>query len=106
MIFGFTGTRKGMTIMQRAMLRTALSLWEADKFHHGDCIGSDQQAGDIAKTEKCFIEIHPPSDPKYRAYCKGDIIHPEKPYLDRDKDIVDSCDFMIGTPKGMEEELR
>jgi len=106
MIFGFTGTRKGMTIMQKAMFRTMLTLWNGDKFHHGDCLGADQQAGDLAKIHGCFIEIHPPSDPKFRARCKGDIIHPEKPYLYRDKDIVNACDFMVGTPRGMKEELR
>ena len=42
---------------------------------------------------------------KMRSFCKADIILPEKKYLVRNKDIVDSCDMLIAFPPTKEEIL-
>jgi len=106
MKIGVTGTKNGMTDRQKEMIRSAFNVWNLTEFHHGDCIGADAEAGDIAVIHKAEIHIHPPTNPKYRAFCAGDVIYPEKPYLDRDKDIVDAVSYMLATPKGFAEELR
>jgi len=52
------------------------------------------------------IVIHPPKNPKQRAFCKGHETREEKEYLVRDHDIVDECDLLIVVPKTRKEELR
>jgi hypothetical protein len=54
------------------------------------------------------IVIHPPTDPKKRAFCKGAAeIREPKPYLDRNHDIVDEgSGLLIAAPFQEEEILR
>lgn len=99
----FTGTRNGMTRRQKIGVRGLLRA--SDIFHHGDCDGSDEEAHDIALDIGCDIEIHPPEDSKLRAFCKGaKKVHPVKPYLVRNKDMVRVCNVLIATPEGPEIE--
>lgn len=95
---GFTGTRDGMTGEQVRALVTLLRGYREVIFHHGDCLGSDDQAHTIAKDEGVKeIVIHPPENPKLRAYRHG-TLRKEKDFLDRNKDIVNECKFLIATP--------
>jgi hypothetical protein len=48
--------------------------------------------------------VHPPSDPKLRAWCRGDEIHDPKPYLERNADIIDACDWLLAMPDGPERK--
>jgi hypothetical protein len=110
MIIGFTGTRNGMTDEQKKNVGEALVSMEPTEVHHGDCIGADAEFHDICLTLKKImnirIVIHPPKDEKYRAFCEGaDEIWAKREYLDRNHDIVDCSDILIGAPKG-EETLR
>jgi hypothetical protein len=101
---GFTGTRKGMTDAQKATVAELMDLmvYEARcagiefEVHHGDCVGADGDFHDICHGQVPVV-IHPPKDPKLRAWCDGDVL-PEKPYLERNRDIVDVCDVLIATP--------
>ena len=103
---GFTGTQKGMTRAQAAVLSDLLS-GRAAWLHHGDCIGADAQAHDIAKARGYLLACHPPANPSKRAYCKGfDRFYPEKDYIPRNHDIVDATDELIATPAQFQEELR
>jgi hypothetical protein len=106
MKMGFTGTKRGMTDKQKLVVRHLLLFNGVKEFHHGSCIGADQQAGDIATLLNIRIIIHPPLDHKYMANCSGQEIRLEKSYLVRDKDIVDESDCLIATPKEFVEELR
>ena len=112
MKIGFTGTRKGMTEIQRIMLRVFLESVIKNikpaklEFHHGDCVGADSEAHDIAKSLGIFVVVHPPTDPKHRAHKEGDIIFQPQEYLDRNKDIVDACDSMIAMSKTFHEVVR
>lgn len=108
---GFTGTRTGLTLEQRTNLRKELRQLRmngATVFHHGDCIGADAEAHDIAKALGFALEIHPPSDPKARAYkgCCDALIHGVKPYLDRNCDIVDAAEVLVACPSTRAEQLR
>lgn len=79
-------------------------------FHHGDCFGSDEDAFHLMSLfdiPKC--EIHP--GPSFRSHCKNNrienvFIHKPKPFLNRNKDIVNSSDLLIATPGEYIEELR
>jgi hypothetical protein len=107
---GFTGTRMGMTQKQKELLKTVLLKYrdpnEVNEFHHGDCIGSDEEAHEIAYALGFWIVTHPPKDPKARAFQIGHCEKPPKPYIERDHDIVDACDWLVAAPKAMKEVLR
>jgi hypothetical protein len=95
---GFTGTREGMSQAQKDALH--LALVGATEFHHGDCIGADAEADVIARCVGVHVVIHPPSDPKLRAFCyqPGDGIWATDSYLNRDWDIVRVTDCLIAAP--------
>lgn len=100
---GFTGTRDGMTAGQKNELARILSgLRErATWFHHGDCVGADAEADAIARRLGYKIAIHPPRDPKLRAFCAqpNDYVYDEEEYLKRNKTIVEHSFTLIATPK-------
>jgi len=102
---GFTGTQEGMTVSQFVSFKKVAGGFQNLEYHHGDCIGSDKQSHDIIckSFPSTWIVIHPPSNPKKRAFCKGDETRPESPYLVRNRDIVNSTKRLIATPKGEEE---
>ena len=109
---GFTGTRFGMTDHQRHLLTMKLSAIKARHgvvvFRHGDCLGADAEAHEIALDLGFSITIHPPIKAHLRAYCAapGAVILRPKAYLERDMDIVDGSSCLIATPKTVMEERR
>lgn len=106
---GFTGTRSGLTDKQKETLLIELKkLQEAGyrKFHHGDCIGADAEAHDIAESLGYDIIIHPPINPTARAFKKGKITLENKDYLIRNHDIVDQTSYLLVCPKEDNEQLR
>lgn len=108
---GFTGTQDGTTKPQLVSLIDLMGELQEDikEVHHGDCIGSDSEFHSICLLmEGVFIIIHPPDNDGKRAFCQfheGALRHP-KPYLERNKVIVDQSHVLIATPKTAEEELR
>jgi hypothetical protein len=74
MKIGFTGTSWGMTPSQKAQVHERLLYWAAqgaDEFHHGLCIGADEQAADIAHDIGYKVVAHPgysPKNPENRMY--------------------------------------
>jgi hypothetical protein len=106
MIVGFTGTRHGMTERQASKFKEIICSMNTYEFHHGDCVGSDAEAHNIVRGISDII-IHPPIDPKYRAFCKGAfLVHPEREYKKRNCDIIDDSELIIVTPHKEYEELR
>lgn len=105
MKLGFTGTREGMSALQKNQFRSFLTANCPNEFHHGDCIGADLEAHRIVQEvcPSCSIHVHPADIPKFRAFARGGIIHPIRPTLERNKIIVDSSDHMFAAPKGIEE---
>lgn len=96
MIVGFTGTRHGMTAPQRAEMLALLEELDGIEFHHGDCVGADEQAADLAHELGYHLVGHPPTKPDLRAY------HPHtqdwkepRPYLRRNRNIVRTCDVLV-----------
>lgn len=103
---GFTGTKKGMTIEQKETLLRCLMDLGCVEFHHGDCVGADEEAHDIANGLGIHIVIHPPNDDRLRAFKIGGEILPAKDYLKRNKNIVNSTEFLIGCPEDSTPVLR
>ena len=98
---GFTGTRQGMTGFQREVVRKVLLT--AMEAHHGDCQGADAEFHELATAGGIETVIHPPEDDKLRAWCRGDMVLLAKPYLERNKDIVDLVDVLVACPKEAKE---
>ncbi len=105
MDIGFTGTRDGMTWAQQAALDEMLQL-EGLRFHHGDCIGADAEAHELAWKYDKHIVIHPPTDDRLRARCVANSIRPERPYHERNRNIVQESDLLIACPKQSTEQFQ
>jgi hypothetical protein len=115
-VAGFTGTQEGMTREQRIAVTQILDEKKVTEMHHGDCVGADSEAHQIAQRAATVhrIVIHPSNTEYKRAFCTLDwlgysggvhILSP-KHYLDRNRDIVEESSFLIAAPKGFSEELR
>jgi len=130
MIIGFTGTQKGMTQYQKDMLLKVIELKKGTEFCTGDCIGSDKESVDIAFDFGIRVfTLFPLTDAKKRGWVfnegriynndngqwytityKDEAIQvrwmPRKPYLERNKDLVDYVAWMIATPKEFKHFIR
>jgi hypothetical protein len=109
MKIGFTGSREGLTDRQKTALREILSRSkesDSDEFHHGDCIGADEEAYLIAEELDYRIICHPPTNPRLRAFCASYEERPPKQYLKRNEDIVEEADIVVACPRQKVEVLR
>lgn len=106
--WGFTGTQNGQTDEQQLSFEDLVRSGRPRGFHHGDCVGADEQSHSIVRRvdKECVITIHPPSNPSKRAWCEPDTLLPEDEYLNRNHDIVDATQRLIATPSGYEEQIR
>ena len=76
-------------------------------FHHGDCVGADEQALKLViDAVGPWTVSHPPTDPKMRANTRNAQERQPKPYLARNDDIVDETDHLIACPGKLHEEGR
>src|SRR5271156_6511042 len=112
---GFTGTQKGAHLTQLAIVEEKLKFLREegfDEFHHGACIGADEQVAKIAKELGFKVVAHPglgkdPANLQFRSDWSGsDETLEAKPYIDRDHDIVDATELMIATPLTYGEQTR
>lgn len=101
-VIGFTGSQLGSTPEQRAVLWQLLE--GATEFHHGDCIGADAEAHQVAVRRGIPVVVHPPVNESKRAWCTdGDVtVLPPLPYLVRNHSISDTCDTIVAAPSGPE----
>lgn len=107
-IVGFSGTRHGMTEAQRNKFKQLIIQINPVEFHHGDCVGSDFEAHFLVRNHvpRCVIIIHPPTNSIHRAGLSADVILQTKPYLDRNRDIVDLSEVLIATSSTQSEQMR
>lgn len=105
--FGFTGTQHGMTDAQKDALRRFLT-GSSGELHHGDCVGADAEAHQIADECGYCPVLHPPTNYSKRAWCDvpAHLMKRERPYLDRNRDIVDDTVALIAAPREFEEQSR
>lgn len=105
---GVTATREGLTehqVSRAAELLFGVREWSksAPEIHHGDCVGGDEELHKIAYGLGYRTVMHPPTVTKYRAWTQCHAVMPRKPYLDRNRDIVDATDILLAFPKESEE---
>ncbi len=99
MILGFTGTRNGMTEAQKRKFAALLRERGVTELHHGDCVGADEDAHNIARQHGINIVIHPPVDSADRAFCMGAYYtHQPRTHFQRNRDIVADTDALAATP--------
>ena len=110
MKIGITGTREGMSEYQVREVYDILNRINTNcrthdvkpSFHHGDCLGVDVEAAAIAKSLGYTINGHPPSASNMRGFFQSDFNCEPAGYLQRDRAIVDTCDFLLVVPLQME----
>ena len=113
MKIGFTGTRKGMTDIQKKTLIHELAgykdwIKKLKEHHNGMCKGSDKEFYYILRKELGYsgkVIFHPSNlkGTTFNLFCHGqDMILLEKPSLERNHDIVNSVKVMFATPDGQE----
>lgn len=103
MIVGTTGSRCKRPENVRHEFRRLLLESGATELHHGDCLGWDQQAHEIARDIGLMIVAHPPEIGAMRAYCDADVVLEPLPYLVRNKAIVRAAECIIAAPDGPEK---
>ena len=108
MIIGLTGTHIKITDKQKERLIKLFDTYKPTEVHHGGCICADEYCHKIAKFMKdCRIIVHPPINKKgVFDYSDGNEILPEKEYIERNHDVVDTCDLLIAMPNTELEVVR
>lgn len=109
---GFTGTRSGLTRPQMRALTAYFRRREgAFEFHHGGCVGADEDAVlivlDLPKATARLV-CHPGPRSRYSSFvCNLSVHHGEcrdpLPYLVRNRNIVNETELLIACPAGPEE---
>ncbi len=110
----FTGTRRGMTVLQRRALRTELSALfspvsnTGHLFIHGDCIGADEQAHKMVRRYFPWVSIatRPSNHHEMRAECEADVMHAPCDPLIRNVSIVREGSVLLACPAENEEQRR
>lgn len=106
MILGVTGSRSGITNRQSKWLNDFFNENDISRLLHGDCQGADEAADTIAMKHGIKRWAMPGVDAlgrsPYRAHCTAEYIADPRPYLVRNKEIVDSCELLIALPKSVE----
>jgi hypothetical protein len=101
--YGFTGGKTPPTPESRQWLLDQLHglIGLPAVLHHGDCVGADALANELAIAAGIRVVIHPPVSEHWRANCDpgldGEIRNPA-PYLMRDRHIVAETASLIALP--------
>jgi len=102
---GVTGSRSEISAAQKERLYALLER-HALVLHHGDCLGADATAHAMAQQLLIDVVVHPPTNPKARAWCMSLDILPPKPYLERNHDIVDASRLLLAFPATYKQQVR
>ena len=99
---GFTGTQTGLADSQVAALARVLVELGVSVLRHGSCIGGDAWAHYLARVIGARVELHPPVDRSRAAdvdMFPGERVHRLRPYLVRNRHIVDACYVLVACPR-------
>lgn len=104
---GFTGTRRGLSTTQRESLTAVLHALGGRRFVHGDCIGADAEAAEIAARLGYDVECRPCDLRGHRAFSpvSRQVAEPLPP-LERNREIVRDGDVLVACPGEFREVLR
>lgn len=99
---GFTGTRLDISKSQKDWITHMLSglilNLHAKDFHHGDCIGADEAAAEIADRIGYTLHSHPPNIEALRAFYPAHVEYRPLGYLERNREIVDASKWVLAVP--------
>jgi hypothetical protein len=104
----FTGTSVGLTGDQRWTLENFFRATPgANELHHGVCEGADHAAHLLAQRFGWRTVGYPGVNKRGEAAGRAhglvlDEVHPERPYLKRNRDIVAGASLLVATPRGPE----
>ena len=73
---------------------------------HGDAIGADAHAHNVALALGYQVFIHPPSNSRFRAFCDGGILMTSRTYAQRNQDMVNACQLVLAIPNTNFEVVR
>lgn len=105
-IVAFTGTQAGMTKAQKKAFRALLLEMGARVFIHGDCIGADSDAHDIAVELGLEPWTRPCNIPHKRAHKKAKQLAPPEDPIERNHKMVDESHALIACPGQVQPQLR
>ena len=105
---GFTGTRQDTTCEQFSALCRVVALLDVREWHHGCCIGADAESLEVVTeyAPGARLVAHPPESNALlseMALGDSDEVRGRKPYLERNRDIVNETETLVACPKGPEE---
>jgi hypothetical protein len=106
MKLGMTGSRQGISAEALMVLNIFLAKNDVTEGHHGDCVGADLDFHNQLVLNDIRIIIHPPDNDSNRSFCESNVIKPVKPYLTRNKNIVNETDMLIAFPATKDEIIR
>lgn len=95
-----------MNLLQERAVGQLLVDLAPGEFHHGVCVGSDEQAHYVAAGLKYWTVGHPPVKTVKMSAVVCDETREPRDYLPRNHDIVDETEVLVATPQKMREELR
>jgi hypothetical protein len=98
MKISFTGTRHGMSPEQKEAVRELFRDLDITLLIHGDCLGADAEAHDLAMELGSEVHIRPADIPPLRAHKEGVVVADPAPPLERDEDIVLDGEVLVATP--------
>ena len=104
MILGVTGSRNKPAFRNAEKFYKFLCENIVSELHHGDCLGWDESCYWICNHFGITTVAHPPTNDGNRAFTKSTTILTPKPYLDRNKDIVNAVEYIIAAPGGPEKQ--
>ena len=106
---GFTGTRDGMTDLQKTSVLNLLNKLDCPAVNHGDCVGADADFDELAKSLGMQRRTYPSNMESQRAHCERrgavEITYPADPLV-RNGWILGASSCLIATPKEYDEVLR
>lgn len=108
MKIGVTGTREGLSGKRLASLRRFIYdlNYHNTTVLHGMCKGVDEQVNHFCFLFNLRTIGYPGTEGQARSMKCTDVL-PVRPFLERNKDIVNDCDLLIGCPSDPnKEELR
>jgi len=103
---GFTGSQKGMTAQQlsrfRLLVDSFADMFMIKEFHHGCCIGADEQAHNMVVElyPKITMHLHPGNIESKKAICEHSkkVLYLPIDNLARNKEIVNAVNVLIAAP--------
>lgn len=108
-LVAITGTRKGITLKQRATFELWLGFGKVGTLCHGAAIGADEEIAIRCKEFGCKLLAFPcniASQQSKKAIEISDEVFDEEPPLTRNRNMVDYALSVMAFPATMAEEMR